>query len=97
VLLEKCPPMVSDILDIKCSLNGNNVNCSKPSEPGTILTQSCKITANANNLQRRQEVIRAPIQLLCLQNAKWNGQLYTACTSRNYILQYVFDFCIDYY
>jgi len=82
MLLEKCPPMVSDILDIKCSLNGNNVNCSMPSEPGTILTQSCKVI-NSNNLSRGKEVISTPNELLCLQNAQWNGQLLATCTSRN--------------
>ncbi|XP_016661100.1 modular serine protease isoform X1 [Acyrthosiphon pisum] len=79
--LKKCTPMVSDVLDIKCSLNGVNVNCSKPSEPGTILTQSCKVK-NSHNSPREQGLIKADNELLCLKNAKWNGQLLTTCTSR---------------
>jgi len=75
--------MVSDVLDIKCSLNGVNVNCSKPSEPGTILTQSCKFE-NAHNSPRKHGLIKADTELLCLKNAKWSGQLLTTCTSRNY-------------
>ncbi|CAH1715671.1 unnamed protein product [Aphis gossypii] len=82
---KKCPPMVSDKLDIKCSLNGNNVNCSMPSEPGTILTQSCKVI-NSNNLSRGQEVMSTPNELLCLQNAQWNGQLLANCTSQEELI-----------
>lgn len=79
MILEKCTPMVSDILDIKCSLNGNNVDCSMPSEPGTILTQSCKVE-NAHNSPSE------PNELLCFKNAKWSGQLLTTCTPRNFII-----------
>ncbi|KAL4131302.1 hypothetical protein QTP88_008635 [Uroleucon formosanum] len=79
--LKNCSPMVSDVLDIKCSLNGVNVNCSKPSEPGTILTQSCKVE-NAHDSPRQQGLIKAHNELFCLKNAKWSGQLLTTCTSR---------------
>jgi len=82
MLLEKCPPMVSDILDIKCSLNGYNVNCSTPSEPGTILTQSCKVM-NSHHSSKGHEITSTSKELLCLKNAEWNGQLLTSCTSRN--------------
>lgn len=85
MILEKCTPMVSDVLDIKCSLNGVNVNCSKPSEPGTILTQSCKVE-NAHNSPREKGLIKADNELHCLKNAKWSGQLLTTCTSRNYTM-----------
>jgi len=93
MILEKCTPVVSDVLDIKCSLNGNNVDCSKPSEPGTILTQSCKVE-NVHNSPREQGLMNAPNELLCLRNAKWSGQLLTTCTPRNYTIIY---FCIEYY
>lgn len=93
MILENCSPMVSDVLDIKCSLNGVNVNCSKPSEPGTILTQSCKVK-NAHNSPREQGLIKVHNELLCLKNAKWSGQLLTTCTSGNYSIIY---FCIEYF
>ncbi|XP_026811097.1 modular serine protease-like [Rhopalosiphum maidis] len=83
--LKKCPPMVSDILDIKCSLNGYNVNCSTPSEPGTILTQSCKVM-NSHHLSKGQEITDTSKELLCLKNAEWNGQLLTTCTSRKELI-----------
>lgn len=95
MLLEKCPPMVSDILDIKCSLNGNNVKCSKPAEPGTKLTQSCKVT-KGHNLPRAPLVMTVPNELVCLQNAKWSGQLLTTCSiSRKYEIEY--NICIRYF
>ncbi|XP_060836736.1 modular serine protease-like isoform X2 [Rhopalosiphum padi] len=83
--LKKCPPMVSDILDIKCSLNGYNVNCSTPSEPGTILTQSCKVM-NSHHSSKGHEITSTSKELLCLKNAEWNGQLLTSCTSHKELI-----------
>jgi hypothetical protein len=42
IFIEMCPPLLSDTLDIKCSLNGDYVNCSNPPIPETIAMQSCK-------------------------------------------------------
>ncbi|XP_060836525.1 modular serine protease-like isoform X2 [Rhopalosiphum padi] len=69
-----CPPLLSDSLDIKCTLNGNYANCSNPSIPGTIANQSCKST---HRLLNGQEGI--PIELRCQSNGTWNNNLYK-CT-----------------
>lgn len=69
--------MTSDSLDIRCNLNGKNVDCSNPSIPGTILRPSCKTTHSLPNGQ-----IETPIELLCLSDGKWSGQLYR-CTPCN--------------
>jgi len=42
MFLEMCPPLISDSLNIKCTLNGNYANCSNLSIPETIAMQSCK-------------------------------------------------------
>ncbi|XP_022170820.1 uncharacterized protein LOC111034095, partial [Myzus persicae] len=46
-----CPPLLSDSLDIKCTLNGKYANCSNLSIPNTIATPSCKPTYIAPNGQ----------------------------------------------
>jgi len=76
---KKCPSLVSDSLDIKCSHNGNYVNCSNLSTPGTIAIPSCKPTHTVPNGQ--DEV---PLELLCQENGMWNNQLYR-CIPCNYI------------
>ncbi|XP_060836504.1 uncharacterized protein LOC132919163 isoform X2 [Rhopalosiphum padi] len=71
---KKCPPLLSDSLDIKCTLNGKNANCSNPSIPNTLAIQSCKST---HRLRNRQE--GTSIELRCQFNGTWNNQLYR-CT-----------------
>jgi len=79
MFIEKCPPLLSDSLDIKCTLNGKNANCSNPSIPNTLAIQSCKST---HILRNRQE--GTSIELRCQFNGTWNNQLYR-CTPCNYI------------
>lgn len=70
--------MVSDSLDIKCIHNGENVDCSKPSIPGTKLKPKCKVTHSLQNGQ-----VETPIELICLPDGKWSGGLYN-CVPCNY-------------
>lgn len=79
---EKCPPMTSDSLDIKCTFNGENADCSIPTIPGTKLRPKCKVTHSLRNGQ-----IETPIELLCQSNGKWSGSLYT-CVPCNYSFFY---------
>jgi len=69
--LRKCQPMMSDSLDIKCTLNGQTVDCSKPSIPGTKLRPKCKITHSLPNGQ-----IETTIDLICYPDGNWSGRLY---------------------
>ncbi|XP_060836526.1 modular serine protease-like isoform X1 [Rhopalosiphum padi] len=69
--LKMCPPLISDSLDIKCSLNGNNADCSKLSVYDTKAIPSCKPThILPNGLEE------TPIELRCQSNGMWNNQLY---------------------
>ncbi|XP_050054368.1 modular serine protease-like [Aphis gossypii] len=70
--LKKCPPMISDSLDLDCVFNGKRENCSNPSVPGTILTPKCKVTHTVPNGQ-----IETPIKLRCQQDGNWSDRLYT--------------------
>ncbi|KAL4123142.1 hypothetical protein QTP88_015367 [Uroleucon formosanum] len=70
--LKMCPPLISDSLDIKCTLDGKYANCSNLSIPDTMAVASCKPTYSAPNGQ--QDI---PIKLLCQSNGMWNKQLYT--------------------
>lgn len=79
VFLEFCPPMISDSLVLRCSLNGQYVNCSKPSIPGTKLEPSCKITHILPNGQAESS-----IELLCLPDGKWSSYLQE-CVPSNFI------------
>ncbi|XP_026815140.1 modular serine protease-like isoform X2 [Rhopalosiphum maidis] len=72
---KKCPPLLSDSLDIKCTLNGNHVNCSSPSIPNTIANALCKLTRRLPNGQGGP-----PIELRCQSNGTWNNQLYECTT-----------------
>jgi len=74
-----CPPMTSDTLDITCTLKGEDVDCSKPSIPGTKLKPKCKVTHYLETGQER------PTEHTCLTDGKWSGTLYT-CVPRNYIV-----------
>jgi len=78
---EKCPPMISDSLDLECVFNGKRENCSNPSIPGTILTPNCKVTHTVPNGQ-----IETPIKLRCQQDGNWSDRLYT-CIPCNYIFK----------
>jgi len=78
----KCPPMISDSLDMECVFNGKRENCSNPSIPGTILTPKCKVTHTVPNGQ-----IETPIKLRCQQDGNWSDRLYT-CIPCNYIFKY---------
>ncbi|CAH1707794.1 unnamed protein product [Aphis gossypii] len=66
-----CPPLISDSLNINCTLNGNYANCSNPSIYGTKATPFCKPTHKIPNGQEE-----TPIELLCQSNGMWNNQLY---------------------
>jgi len=72
MLLEMCPPLLSDSLDVKCTLNGDYANCSNPSILGTKAIPSCKLTHTIPNGQEE-----TPIELLCQSNGAWNNQLHT--------------------
>jgi len=72
MFIEMCPPLESNSLDIKCTHNGKNTNCSSLSIPGTIAKPSCKQTYVAPNRQDK-----TPLELLCQSNGTWNKQLYT--------------------
>jgi hypothetical protein len=78
MIIETCPPLLSDGLDIKCTLNGTYANCSNPSIPNTIAIQSCKPTHGLPNGQKW-----TPIELRCQSNGTWNNHLYE-CTPCNY-------------
>lgn len=73
-----CPPMTSDSLDLKCIYKGEFFDCANPSRPGTKLRPSCKVTHSLPNGQ-----IETPIELNCLPDGNWSGQLYT-CVPCNY-------------
>jgi hypothetical protein len=80
MFIEMCPPLISDSLDIKCSLNGNYADCSKLSVYDTKAIPSCKSThILPNGLEE------TPIELRCQSNGMWNNQLYR-CIPCNYIL-----------
>ncbi|XP_025208667.1 uncharacterized protein LOC112604026 [Melanaphis sacchari] len=69
--IKMCPPLLSDSLDIKCTLNGKFANCSNPSTPDTIAIPSCKPTYFAPiGLEN------TPLELICQSNGMWNNQLY---------------------
>ncbi|XP_001942568.2 modular serine protease-like [Acyrthosiphon pisum] len=70
--IKMCPPLLSDSLDIKCTLNGKYADCTNPSIPDTIATPSCKPTYSAPNGQQD-----TPLKLLCQSNGMWNNQLQT--------------------
>ncbi|XP_026810548.1 uncharacterized protein LOC113552077 isoform X1 [Rhopalosiphum maidis] len=72
--IEMCPPLESDSLDIKCTLNGKNTNCSNPSLPKTIAKPLCKPTYI---VPKGQEA--TPNELLCQSNGMWNNNLYNTC------------------
>lgn len=82
---EKCPPLISDSLELKCTMNGELVDCSKPSIPGTKMKPKCKPTHSLPDGQ-----IETPIMLQCRNNGTWvGGQLYT-CVPCNCIFLILF-------
>jgi hypothetical protein len=70
MFIEMCPPLLSDSLNIKCTLNGKNSDCSNPSVPDTIAKPTCKFTHYLPNGQEK-----TPIELHCQSNGIWNNQL----------------------
>jgi len=72
MFIEMCPSLLSDSLDIKCTLNGEYADCTNPSIPETIATASCKPTYSAPNGQQD-----TPLKLLCQSNGMWNKELQT--------------------
>jgi hypothetical protein len=90
VITETCPPLLSDSLNIKCTLNGTYANCSNPSIPNTIAMQSCKQTQIILNGQEE-----TPIELRCQSNGTWNNDLYR-CTSCNCIFTLYKHKCLIY-
>jgi len=74
-----CPPLLSDSLDIECSVNGKFANCSNPSIPETKAIQSCKPT---HVLPIGHD--ETATELHCQPNGIWNNQLYE-CTPCNFI------------
>ncbi|XP_060869344.1 uncharacterized protein LOC132944160 isoform X2 [Metopolophium dirhodum] len=69
--LKMCPTLLSDSLNIKCSYNGNDANCSNLSIPDTIATPKCKPAYVLPNGQKE-----TPIELHCMSNGIWNNELY---------------------
>lgn len=74
-----CQPMESDSLNVTCTLNGKNVNCSKPSIPGTKLSAICQTAYNLPN-----EEVESPAELTCLSDGKWSG-LLCRCVPSNFV------------
>lgn len=75
-----------------CSFNGNNVDCSKPSVPGTKLKPKCKSTHHLLNGQRE-----TPIELKCHDSGSWVGpELYT-CQPSNLYFSYIKQILINFY
>jgi len=72
MFIEMCPPLHSDSLDIKCSHNGADANCSNLSIPDTIALPSCKPTYAAPMGPQEE----APLELHCQSNGMWNKPLY---------------------
>ncbi|XP_060840495.1 uncharacterized protein LOC132921475 [Rhopalosiphum padi] len=69
--LKMCPPLLSESLDIKCSLNGKFTNCSNPSITDTIAIPSCKPTyITPIGLED------TPFELICQSNGMWSNKLY---------------------
>ncbi|VVC40545.1 Hypothetical protein CINCED_3A012307 [Cinara cedri] len=69
--LKKCPPVKSASLNITCTFNNENFDCSTPAIPGTRLKPKC------NYLHSLPNGIKEPeIELRCLSNGEWDGQLY---------------------
>ncbi|KAE9523064.1 hypothetical protein AGLY_016536 [Aphis glycines] len=66
-----CPPLLSDSLDIECSLNGKVTNCSKPSIPETKAIKTCKATHTLPYGKKNYS-----IELRCQSNGIWNNQLH---------------------
>ncbi|KAE9523065.1 hypothetical protein AGLY_016537 [Aphis glycines] len=66
-----CPPLLSDSLDIKCTLNGKFANCSNLSIPDTIAIPSCKPTYIAPI-----GIEDTPFELHCQSNGMWDNKLY---------------------
>lgn len=70
-----CPPMISDNLDITCTYNGEKVDCSKQSIPGTTLSPKCKSTHTVTN------GIEIPLSIHCQHDGTWNNKLYSCVPS----------------
>jgi len=83
MFIEMCPPLLSDSLDIKCSYNGKNANCSNLSIPDTIATPKCKPNYALPNGQ-----IETPLELHCQSNGMWNNKLYI-CDPGNLIFNHI--------
>lgn len=80
--LEKCPPMRSAAsLNITCIFNCENVDCLKPAVPGTRLKPKCKYLHSFPNGLKEPE-----IELHCLPNGRWDGQLYECVPSNTFII-----------
>lgn len=67
-----CPPLLSESLDFKCTINEKYANCSNLSKPNTIATTSCKTSYTSTNEQEEERQ-----ELLCQSNGMWDKQLYT--------------------
>jgi len=89
MLIEMCPPLHSESLDIKCILNGKYANCSNPSIPDTIATPSCKTTHKLPNGQEE-----TPLNIHCQSNGIWDNHLYE-CEPCNYIFYHIGKSLID--
>lgn len=68
MFIEMCPPLLSTSLNVKCTLNGNYVDCSNPSVNGTKAKLSCKFKDSLPGGQDDN-----PIQLRCQSNGMWNN------------------------
>lgn len=73
--------MRSDSLDIKCNINGVEIDCSKSLISGTKLIQSCK---TKNSLPNRQ--LERPNEIICLPDGNWSGQLLNCAPSNNFCI-----------
>jgi len=75
-----CPPLLSDSLDIKCTYNGKNANCSNLSIPDTIAILKCKATYVIPNGHKE-----TPQELHCQSNGLWDKELYSCSIICNLI------------
>jgi len=70
MFLEMCPPLISDSLDIKCSYNGKDVNCSNLSIVNTTAIPRCKPKHYLPNGKNE-----TPLELHCQLDGSWDKEL----------------------
>jgi len=66
MFIEMCPPLLSDSLNIECSYNGKDANCSNLAIPETIAIPSCKTSYGIKTKQ---------LELHCQYDGMWDKEL----------------------